>query len=124
MTDLGEPLLVVAPVFILRPTPDILDSGYLAWYLMQSSAQWYFSTESMGSNVRMITKSVLETLDVAVPPIQLQRRIAEAARLASHEQSLVVRVAELRHALNDIRLVGLASEASPHSTEQYDRNPR
>lgn len=101
--DTNEPIVAIAPLFILSPTADI-DPRYLAWFVGRPSAQRYFSTESMGTGVKMIPRDVLGRLPVTVPPIELQRTIAAAAALSAQENRLSVRLTELRHTLNSAYL--------------------
>lgn len=96
--ELEEQVLVVAPLFILRPIAEILDPSFLKWTLMQPPAQRYFAAEAKGTMTQMITKSVLEALPIDIPPIETQRIIGRAAALAARERELNIRLARLCHA--------------------------
>jgi restriction endonuclease S subunit len=61
----------------------------VAWYLNLPQTQHYF-TQNSGRGVHMpvVRKSVLEDLEVPVPPLATQRRIAGLYRLELEEQEL------------------------------------
>lgn len=101
---LARPAIALLPLYILRPTSDTLDAGYLAWLLMRPIAQGYFARESVGSNLHMIRKPTIESLPISLPPISMQRAIASAARLAARELELRIRLATHHHALLRLRL--------------------
>ena len=93
--DLGEPIVAVAPLFILTPGPDI-DPAYLAWLLGRPTAQAHFAAEAAGTNVQMISKPALARVPMAIPPLTDQRSIVGAAATAAHERRLSLRLADLR----------------------------
>lgn len=105
-----EPLVAVAPLFILRPSRSLLDPAYLAWSLNHVSAQLYFRQWLQGQTVQMISRSVLEATQIWLPPIAQQREIAAVSRLADREQKLQRRLADRRSDLLDLRLAELAKD--------------
>jgi hypothetical protein len=105
ITDVDEPLVAIAPLFILRATSDI-DPGFLAWHLGRPAAQRYFAAEAMGSGVRMIVKPVLAALPIELPPIAVQRDIATLGALAIREERLLTRLASLGHDITAAQLDG------------------
>jgi hypothetical protein len=109
--DLGEPIVAVAPLFIISPAPDI-DPAYLAWLLHRPTAQAYFSAEAAGTNVQMVSKSALARVPLTVPPIATQRSIVRAAAEAASEHRLSLRLAELRFAAQAANL----DRAAQHDT--------
>ena len=102
--DLGEPLVAVAPLFIIRPVSDILDARYLAWWLGRPSAQQHFAASAMGTGVKMITKSALEQTPIVLPPLDEQGRIADTAALVARELDLALSLARLRSDVRSARL--------------------
>jgi hypothetical protein len=99
-----EPAMALLPLYILRPTTDILLPGYLAWLLMRPHAQAHFVRESVGSNLQMIRKPAIESLPIELPPLGVQRSVASAALLATRELNLTIRLATLRRDLLTLRL--------------------
>ncbi|PRB05011.1 restriction endonuclease subunit S [Microbacterium sp. MYb64] len=112
--DYGEPLVAVAPLFILHPTSDV-HPAYLAWYVGRPAAQRFLTTEAMGTGVKMIPRAVLEKLPIDVPPLATQRVIALSSSLAARERALSLRLSDLRHDLLSTQLDRAA--LSPHLSE-------
>jgi restriction endonuclease S subunit len=103
IAEVSEPLVAIAPLFILRASTDI-DPGFLAWHIGRPAAQRYFTAEAMGSGVRMIVKPVLAALPIELPPIDIQREVAGLAALASLEERLLARLASLKHDMTAAQL--------------------
>ncbi|RAX50307.1 hypothetical protein DQ353_04950 [Arthrobacter sp. AQ5-05] len=99
ITGIDEPVLAVAPLFILHPDPDVLDHGYLAWFLGRPLARHYFDSEAQGTGVKMVTKPALEALQISLPSLDIQHRIAAVAALSAEETRIRDRVASLRQAV-------------------------
>lgn len=118
--DFGEPIVAVAPLFILSPTADI-DPRYLAWYINRPVAQRFFAAEAMGSGVKMIPKSVLVRLPVDIPPLATQREIVAAAALAARERDLARHLTDLRFDLASARLDTQARQGAATSTRRSTR---
>ncbi|WP_139368766.1 hypothetical protein [Agreia bicolorata] len=109
--NLSEPLVSVAPLFILHPPADI-DPEFLAWTLGRPAAQRYFAAESLGTNIKMISKPVLAALPLAWPSLHTQRSITRYSDLATREAQLVKRHATLNLTLTNSRLDEAADLAS------------
>ncbi len=107
-----EPLVAIAPLFIIRTTPDI-DPGFLAWTLGRPAAQRYFSTEARGTDIKMISKPALAALPLDLPPKPTQQTIARHAVLAAHERRLAHRLADLTLALTNAQLDQAATAPAP-----------
>jgi hypothetical protein len=97
----GEPgcAVVAAPLLRLRVTDSRLLPAYLNWFINQPPAQEHFARHAEGSNVKMISKSVLEDLDVEVPSIERQRSIVELAGLSARQRILNGDIESLRSRL-------------------------
>jgi len=99
------PALVAAPLLRLRVVDDRLLPAYLNWYINQPSAQTHFARHAEGSFVKMISKQVLEELEVEIPPLEPQHRIVELARLSQRERTLCSDIHIARgHLLTDIMM--------------------
>jgi hypothetical protein len=96
----ADPLIAIMPVFILRPKTPGLDPRYLAWAINEPAGQRSLDEKAQGGGLRMVAKSVLETLEIALPDIQSQRRIVELADLARIERDLLQTLASKRFSLN------------------------
>lgn len=115
--SLGEPAVALLPLYILRPAPDVLDAGYLAWLLMQPDAQAHFARELVGSNIQMLKKPAIATLPLgALPHLHRQQQIAAVTRLAAREASLQTRLVALQQ-----QRLALQLRAQTHASYD-DRN--
>ncbi|WP_434080515.1 restriction endonuclease subunit S [Sanguibacter sp. Z1732] len=70
------PARVSQHVAILRPT-DELDSRYLQKFLTNPSFKDHLIAISSGGTRKALTKATLESLNIALPPLAVQRAIAE-----------------------------------------------
>ena len=107
---LPEKTIASSTFYLLRPKPPsdgsderagTLLPGYLTWYLNQPPAQAYFEALRGGVSVQMLRRDALGSLDVPVPSLDVQRRIAEAARLVAEEERLARQLIEKRRLLTD-----------------------
>lgn len=74
-------------------------SSYLAWYINQRPAQQYFDENAVGSNVKLITKTVLEDLPIEIPALELQHKIAHLYELSRKEFQLLEQIKAKRQQL-------------------------
>jgi hypothetical protein len=118
--DYPEPIVAVAPLFILTPTPEA-HAPYLAWHIGRPTAQSYFRSVAVGTNVQMISLGALLRLPIDLPPLGTQTAIVTAAALAERERDLARQLAELKY---DALASGLdrTSKGLPHTpTGRNDR---
>lgn len=81
--------IVSAPIFIIRTNSPLVRPDYLVWWINQPSSQAYFRSRSEGSLTKMVSKQTLANLQVELPSIEKQKRIAEFYELAMREQTLL-----------------------------------
>ena len=105
--DVG-PAVLAAPMLLVRPV-EVLPA-YLLWYINLPATQAALAKQAMGTSVQMISKAVLEDLDVPLPARQKQALIVEAARLADTEQKLMERHTRARKRLADAMLMRYAKD--------------
>jgi hypothetical protein len=86
--SIPEPVLALLPLMILRPDPAVLSGAYLAWALNQEPAQRHFEEEAQGTSLRMVSRSALENLKIAVPSLETQQKILRVNALAEQEREL------------------------------------
>jgi len=97
LTQVPEPSLAAASFFVVRVTGKEVDPAYLAWYLNQPMATRYFTQHSgRGVHMPVVRRAVLEEMEVPVPPLATQKKIAELFRLSLEEQSLTKELLEKR----------------------------
>ncbi len=70
------PAVVNQHVAIIRPKREKLDPGYLASYLVHPDIKDYVEGFNAGGSRRAITKGHIESFEIALPPIEVQREIA------------------------------------------------
>ena len=96
---IGEvPQPTVAPVsfFILRPLNGA-DPTYLAWYLNQPSAQAAIEQIRTGAGTPIVQRKAFEQIEITLPPLEIQRQIAELAWLMARERQLMEQLTNAVH---------------------------
>lgn len=105
LIDRELPNTIFGSQFFACEAGDSVDPAYLAWYLNQRPAQRYFEETAVGSNVRIVTKESLERLQVTLPPLETQRKIAEVYRLSLRERRLLEEIRRKREQLVEAALL-------------------
>lgn len=116
--------VAVQPLLILRPIPNVLDPRYLAWFINQPHAQRHFDGCARGTSMRMIPKRCLEELEIALPELETQKRIAEISALAAQEHALAIRLAEKKLEFTNFALLEQVQNARPHGNGTGRSSPR
>lgn len=109
-----DPIVVIAPLMILRPDTKKLLPDYLAWFINRPETQRTLSSEAQGTGLRMISVATLEKLEIAVPDLATQEQIAELDALGRLEARLLQQLAESRTRL----LTTLLGEAAERAANQ------
>ena len=100
--DLDLPKAVAASAFfVLRPDPAKVDPYYLAWWINQKPVQEYLHQNMAGTYIPNITKPVVESITVPLPPLEQQRLIAAMSALAQAEQHILSELTLKRQELVD-----------------------
>lgn len=88
--DVADPLPIVPASYfvVLTPNPRVVDSGYLAWAINQPVFQSKVESRSTGTSIPQISKTDLQELEIHVPTLETQKRIAAVAALMKQEQTL------------------------------------
>jgi len=93
------PILAASYFFVLRPLPEV-SGEYLAWFMNQVPAQRHFGRlATTGAHMPIVRRDDLESLEVPVPDLDTQRKIAELADLAEKQQQLLAELAKKKQAL-------------------------
>jgi hypothetical protein len=77
---------------------DVLDPAFLAWQLNQAPAQTWFDGNAKGAVLRHLTRDVIESATIAVPPLAFQKSVANLARLAKRERAALEEIVRIREA--------------------------
>jgi hypothetical protein len=97
MREIPDSVLAAACFFVVTVSSDQVLPAYLSWYLNQPPAQNYLSRYSgRGVHMPVVRRSVLENLDVPLPPLEAQKKIAELDALMRQEQQLLDKLAQKR----------------------------
>jgi hypothetical protein len=82
-----ESTIASSTFYILRVNPAI-DPAYLAWCLNQPPAQAQIGQIRTGAGTPIVQRNVLGDIQIPVPPLNEQKRIAEFASLMAEELNL------------------------------------
>ena len=116
--SLGEPAVVILPLIIIRPIREVLLPEYLAWAINQPDAQRRLDAVAQGTSLRMISKAVLERINVPLPDLATQSRIVAIHALAKQESSLLRELAGRRERLTSLVLTERAKHADQEGFPQ------
>ena len=106
--------IVASPIFIIRIKSELAIPRYLVWWINQPSSQAYFRSHSNGSLVRMVSKKTLADLEVALPPIENQEKIADFYDLAIKEQRLLTEIRIKRRHYAHRAMRQMVADATDH----------
>lgn len=107
--NIGRAVLA-APMLLIRPNTELVEPAYLQWFINHPATQAVLAGRAAGTAVKMIGKGVLDNLEVALPPLERQRRIVEVAQLSSREAALMQELRGRRKALLEGILLREAQE--------------
>jgi restriction endonuclease S subunit len=106
-----EKAVIAAPLFRIRVTkPDQILPEYLNWYIGQRDAQFFLNSRARGTTQKMISKQVIEDLEVVLPDLETQKNIVELASLSAREHTLLHTLADKRQHYLSAKLVQIAKE--------------
>lgn len=95
--DIPEKALAAACFFIVRVTGDQVLPHYLCWYLNQEQVKHYLDRHSgRGVHMPVVRRSVLESIDIPVPSLEIQDKIEKIDLLMRKEQALFESLVEKR----------------------------
>lgn len=97
-------VLVVSPLILIQPNRDIVDPGFLAWSIRGPRAQRHFAAHARGTTIVGIGKRDLEELEIDLPSLDVQRKIAAIVALQQAEADLLERLRTVRAQLIDALL--------------------
>ncbi|MBE0392164.1 restriction endonuclease subunit S [Flavobacterium sp. PL002] len=101
------PIVASATFFIIRVNEKIIIPEYLAWYMNQKEAQNYFSEKKAGTYVPNLNKQDILELPLTVPPLKIQKKIAQTATLLNRELGILEKLKTNRKELIQTQLLNL-----------------
>jgi len=66
--------------FVLRVKEDVVDPHYLLAYLQSNEVNAWLDDRARGAALRHLASGIIKQLPVVIPPLQIQRRVAEQCR--------------------------------------------
>jgi hypothetical protein len=95
--DIPDRVLAAACFFIVRVSSDQVLPYYLCWYLNQATVDHYLGRHSgRGVHMPVVRRSVLESIEIPIPSLDIQSRIAKMDVVLKKELELIDMLAEKR----------------------------
>lgn len=82
--------------YIIKINPDIILPEYLAWYINLPQTQKLLALKSQGTNIPLITIATFRNLEIPLPPLEIQQKIAALSRLINKEKELTKKLIKKR----------------------------
>jgi restriction endonuclease S subunit len=86
----------LAPLFKVSIKTDLILAEYLRWYINSAMCQATLVRLAEGATVKMISKSVLENLDIPVIDLQFQQLLMELDQLYVKEKEILEELGKKR----------------------------
>lgn len=98
LVNVDLPNLVAAPTFhIISVKKEIIRAQYLHWFInSEAHGGKFFKVNAMGSSVLNIPKSVLNEMEIIVPPLHEQDRFIKLIEAAKQEKEIMASLIEKR----------------------------
>lgn len=93
----GEPVVATNQLLILSVTALRVLPEFLSWLLNQEQAQRQIKTE--GTNITAINKAALGSIQLPVPPMEIQQKILALQGLWDEERVVMARLQQNREAM-------------------------
>lgn len=108
----SRPLVAASFLHVIRVNTDIANPGYFAWWLNQPRAQAILRDRIRGTKIPFLPLKATRALEVHLPPLDIQRRIAELHALAVRESQIMTDLRDARFRLNDALALQVATGES------------
>jgi restriction endonuclease S subunit len=83
----------VAPLYLIRINSDKVIPDYVLWLINHSETQKYFNQMAKGTTIMMISRQILEDMELKIPNLKTQERIAKIMELYRKEKILIENLA-------------------------------
>jgi len=94
--DLDGPVVATAPLYVFRLQVDEAIPDYLAWWINRDEVQEKLANEARGSYIPTVSKETFARLELPLPNLETQKRVAEVQGLRREERKLVGHLESLR----------------------------
>lgn len=100
LKKIPDQVLAAACFFIIRLSSKEVLPDYLFWYLNQAPVDRYVRRHSgRGVHMPVVRRSVLENLDIPLPNMEIQKKVAELEALRKEQEDLTNQLIEKRKQL-------------------------
>ena len=93
--------------FILKTDKNKILPEYLTWFINNKKTQAFFNRMKSGTSTLNITKDVLGDLEIEIPSMEIQNRIANYCNLCRKEYIIMDKLIEKKKALNEQLMLNL-----------------
>jgi restriction endonuclease S subunit len=97
-TEMGK-AIASSIFFVIKPKSDFVDSDYLVTVFNSTKYQSYFRSLGAGSSIPSIRKNELEAVEIPLPPIEIQQKIARLSGLHQTELALTGKLIDEKNKL-------------------------
>lgn len=111
LPEVPKPVVCSQYFFVLRPSSPNLLPEFLAWQINRAPAQRFLAANAEGSDQLSIRRGVLESLPIAIPPVEKQHLIVALADAAKHEKQQLESLIRNRQQQLDALAFALAIES-------------
>lgn len=108
--ELSEPVAIVSPLMKICVNHSEVLPEYLAWVINNTPGQSYFASQAAGSALRMISKSALSVMELALPSLDEQKTIVELSALQKKEAELCATLSKKTEQLINTRIMRFLEE--------------
>jgi hypothetical protein len=118
--DVPPEVIAAGQWAVITPTPDAVRPDYLAWFLNHPDTATRLNRLGQGGTLPFISLVALRDFEIAVPPIDVQDRIARVHALQQRLISLERHLAEARSVLIDaVTMASVRRYSSPSTTVNH-----
>lgn len=96
--DMGK-AIASSIFFVIKPKPDLVDSDYLVTIFNSTKYQSFFQSLGAGSSIPSIRKNELEAVEIPLPSLEVQKKIAKLSDLHRAELALTGRLIDEKNKL-------------------------
>lgn len=96
--DMGN-MIASSVFFVIKPKAELVDADYLTTIFNSTKYQSFFSSLGAGSSIPSIRKTELEAVEVPLPPIEIQKKIAKLNELHYEEIRLAGKLIDEKNKL-------------------------
>lgn len=95
-----RPLVAASFLHVVRPKPSAVEPAYLAWWFNSPQGQAQVHERTRGTKISFLPLRAARSLELPLPPLDVQRRVADLHRLAERESQILDNIRTLRLALS------------------------